>query len=72
MSAGGAALIVMQTSGHLPKSVSAMQLLRQLMKAMEAIADAHRAAGEYRRALDIEYAVRTELATIQPLNTDAA
>ena len=64
MSAGGAALIVMQTSGHLPKSVSAMLLLRQLMKAMEAIADAHRASGELHRALDIEYAVRSELATI--------
>lgn len=64
MSAGGAALIVMQTSGHLPKSVSAMLLLRQLMKAMEAIADAHRASGELHRALDIEYSVRTELATI--------
>jgi hypothetical protein len=33
------------------------------MKVMVAIADARRAAGEYRRALDIEYAVRTELAT---------
>ncbi|MBC2644316.1 MULTISPECIES: relaxase/mobilization nuclease domain-containing protein [unclassified Rhodococcus (in: high G+C Gram-positive bacteria)] len=64
MSAGGAALIVMQTSGQLPTSVSAMLLLRQLMKAMEAIADAHRAAGELHRALDIEYAVRNELATI--------
>jgi len=28
MSAGGAALIVMQTSGHLPMSVSAMLFLR--------------------------------------------
>jgi hypothetical protein len=64
MSAGGAALIVMQTSGHLPNSVSAMLLLRQLMKAMEAIADAHRASGELHRALDIEYSVHTELATI--------
>ncbi|MFC9768455.1 hypothetical protein [Rhodococcus jostii] len=64
MSAGVAALIVMQTSGHLAKSVSAMLLLRQLMKAMEAIADAHRASGELQRALDIEYSVRTELAAI--------
>ncbi|UNN05335.1 relaxase/mobilization nuclease domain-containing protein [Rhodococcus opacus] len=64
MSAGGAALIVMQTSGQLSKSVSAMLLLRQLMKAMEAIADAHRASGELNRALDIEYSVRTDLAAI--------
>ncbi|MFD7008120.1 relaxase/mobilization nuclease domain-containing protein [Rhodococcus jostii] len=64
MSAGGAALIVMQASPNLSKAVSYTLLLRQLIKATEAIADAHRAAGDASRAAELETFARTRLEAV--------
>lgn len=64
MSAGGAALIVMQASPNLSHTVSYALLLRQLIKATEAIADAHRAAGDAHRAAELETFVRSRLEAV--------
>ena len=64
MSAGGAALIVMQASPNLSQAVSYALLLRQLIKATEAIADAHRAAGDAQRAAELETFARTRLEVV--------
>ncbi|MBM4479793.1 relaxase/mobilization nuclease domain-containing protein (plasmid) [Prescottella equi] len=61
LSAGGAALILMQTSSHLGAPASYALLLRQLMKTVEAIASAHRAAGDAARARELETMARTQL-----------
>lgn len=67
MSAGGAALIVMQASPNLSKTASYALLLRQLIKATEAIADAHRAAGDAHRAAELETLTRTRLESVHGL-----
>ncbi len=64
VSAGGAALILMQTSPQLGKATSYALLMRQLIKAVEAIAAAHRAAGDLSRARDLEMTARVELEAI--------
>lgn len=64
VSAGGAALILMQTSPQLGKAASYALLLRQLIKTVEAIAAAHRAAGDLTRARDLEMTARGELEAI--------
>lgn len=64
VSAGGAALILMQTSPQLGKAASYALLMRQLIKAVEAIAAAHRAAGDLTRARDLEMTARGELEVI--------
>lgn len=65
MSAGGAALIVMQASPNLSRAVSYTLLLRQLIKATEAIADAHRAVGDAQRATELETFARTRLEAVR-------
>ncbi|MFC9556031.1 relaxase/mobilization nuclease domain-containing protein [Rhodococcus sp. NPDC056960] len=72
MSAGGAALIVMQASPDLSEAVSYALLLRQLMKATEAIADAHRAAGDAQRAVELETFARTRLEAVRRTLPQAA
>lgn len=64
LSAGGAALILMQTSSHLGAAASYALLLRQLMNTVEAIAGAHAAAGDAARARDLEAMARAELVNI--------
>lgn len=63
VSAGGAALIMLQLTTH-DATASYMLLLRQLTKTVEAIAAAHRAAGDVRRAHAVESMARTHLATV--------
>lgn len=64
VSAGGAALILMQTSPQLGKAASYALLMRQLIKTVEAIAAAHRAAGDLSLARDLEITARVELESI--------
>ncbi|WP_072713684.1 relaxase/mobilization nuclease domain-containing protein [Rhodococcus rhodnii] len=61
LSAGGTALIVMQASPNLSQSVAYALLMRQLIKTTEAIAAAHRAAGDANRARELEALARTRL-----------
>jgi len=54
----------MQTSPQLGKAASYALLMRQLIKSVEAIAAAHRAAGDLSRARDLEMTARVELEAI--------
>nr|WP_249300227.1 MULTISPECIES: relaxase/mobilization nuclease domain-containing protein [unclassified Rhodococcus (in: high G+C Gram-positive bacteria)] len=64
LSAGGAALILLQV-GTTDPAAGHMLLLHQLTKTVQAIADAHRAAGDLTRASRVETLARTELATMR-------
>nr|WP_256980119.1 relaxase/mobilization nuclease domain-containing protein [Rhodococcus sp. 15-1154-1] len=64
LSAGGAALILLQVGTSDP-AAGYMLLLHQLTKTVQAIADAHRAAGDLTRALTVETLARTELAAVR-------
>jgi len=64
LSAGGAALILMQASPNLDKTAAYALLLRQLMKTTQAIAAAHRAAGDAGSAAEIETFTQTELEAV--------
>lgn len=54
----------MQTSPQLGKAASCALLMRQLIKTVEVIAAAHRAAGDLTRARDLEMTARVELESI--------
>lgn len=64
VSAGGAALIVMACKPGLDASTGYILLLRQLMKATEAIAAASRAAGDAAYAHDLEVLTRERLGEV--------
>ncbi|OZC46341.1 MULTISPECIES: relaxase/mobilization nuclease domain-containing protein [Nocardiaceae] len=64
LSAGGAALILLQV-GTTDPAAGYMLLLHQLTKTVQAIADAHRAAGDLARASTVETLARTELAAVR-------
>ncbi len=63
LSAGGAALILLQVGTTDP--AAGYMLLHQLTKTVQAIADAHRAAGDLARASTVETLTRTELAAVR-------
>jgi len=64
LSAGGAALIMMAASSATDTTVAYTVVLRQVMKAGEAIGDAHRAAGDAQRAAQVTNVIRTQLAAV--------
>lgn len=64
VSAGGAALIVMACKPGLDATTGYILLLRQLMKATEAIAAASRAAGDAAYAHDLEVVTRERLTAV--------
>lgn len=64
VSAGGAALIVMACKPGLDATTGYILLLRQLMKATEAIAAASRAAGNAEYAHDLEIVTRERLSEV--------
>ncbi|MFZ2175946.1 MAG: relaxase/mobilization nuclease domain-containing protein [Rhodococcus sp. (in: high G+C Gram-positive bacteria)] len=64
LSAGGAALIMLQMKPGIDTSAAYALLLRQLMKTTEAIAAAHRASGEAARAAELELLSRTQLESV--------
>ena len=64
VSAGGAALIVMACKPGLDATTGYVLLLRQLMKATEAIAAASRAAGDAAYAHDLEVVTRERLSAV--------
>nr|WP_314145638.1 relaxase/mobilization nuclease domain-containing protein [uncultured Rhodococcus sp.] len=64
VSAGGAALIVMACKPGLDATTGYILLLRQLMKATEAIAAASRAAGDASYAHDLEIVTRERLSAV--------
>lgn len=64
LSAGGAALILLQV-GTTDPAAGYMLLLHQLTKTVQAIADAHRAAGDLARASTVETLARIELAAVR-------
>ncbi len=64
LSAGGAALIMMAASSATDTTVAYTVVLRQVMKAGEAIRDAHQAAGDAQRAAQVTNVIRTQLAAV--------
>jgi len=64
LSAGGAALIMMAASSATDTTVAYTVVLRQVMKAGEAIGDAHQAAGDAQRAAQVTSVIRTQLAAV--------
>lgn len=64
VSAGGVALILMQATSTLDKGAAYTLLMRQLAKTVEAIAAAHRAAGDAQRAAQLEGVALTHLADV--------
>jgi len=63
LTAGGAALIMLQTR-HQPTVTSYHLVLAQLTRTAQALRDAHAAQGDLQRAAELDHAVHTELAAV--------